>query len=131
MKRRTFLHFLVATPFAALFSIAPAQAQPQAKSIFLQRSEIAGFQHYDGPKLWSHLDEGQALTLQREPYNPYDPRAVAVYWQGHKVGFVPQRENRVIAQMLDKGETLEAEITRLRKGMNPWAPWQFEVRVVG
>ena len=33
---------------------------------------------------------GAALSLVREPDNAYDPRAVRVDWQGHKLGYVPR-----------------------------------------
>jgi hypothetical protein len=46
--------------------------------------------------------------------------AVAVYFKTKKLGYVPRAENRVVAQMLDRGEYLEANISELWASENPW-----------
>jgi hypothetical protein len=56
----------------------------------------------------------------RESFNNYDCDAVAVYFGNNQLGYIPQQENRAIAEMLDRGENLEARITKVRDEMNPW-----------
>ena len=75
---------------------ASTGAKPASRHVFVQRSQIAGFQYYDGPHVSAYVEGQCAPTLQREPYNPYDRHAVAIYWQGHKVGYIPRGENRVL-----------------------------------
>jgi len=56
----------------------------------------------------------------REPANPYDARAVRIDWRGHKLGYLPRIENAAVAQMLDRGERIEARIADLRVSPDPW-----------
>lgn len=95
--------------------------------ILLQDSPLAGFQYHQGGKLWENMKVGDALQLVREPDNPYDPRAIRVDWQGHKLGYVPRRENADIARLMDKGARLEARISRLLESRDPWQRIRFEI----
>jgi hypothetical protein len=72
---------------------------------------------------------GDALTLVREPDNPHDARAVRVEWQGHKIGYVPRRENADVARLLDRGQVLAARISRLAEVRDPWSRVRFEILV--
>jgi hypothetical protein len=106
----------------------PLGAQSDAR-ILVQSSPLAGFQFHEGKALWSQMKVGDALTLVREPDNPYDGRAVRVDWQGHKLGYVPRRENEAVARQLDRGNKLEARIVRLTRHRDPWKRVEFEVYV--
>ena len=66
---------------------------------------VAGFQHWDGALVLSELKPGMQLTLVPEPDNPYDPNAVAILFQGVKLGFVPADKNALLAQLLHFGHT--------------------------
>ena len=67
------------------------------------------------------------MKLVREPKNTHDPDAVAVYLQKQKLGYVPRAENSAIAQMMDRGETLEASISKLVVEGEPWERVRFSV----
>jgi len=94
--------------------------QAGERTILLQESPVAGFQYHRGNAIWPFLREGEELSLVRESFNGHDSDAVAVYFRNDKLGFVPHRENSTIAQMLDRGEKLNAKITRLLDENNPW-----------
>ena len=96
----------------------------------VQESSLAGFRHHRGVAVWPFMQEGEALYLVRETINPYDRDAVAVYFRNDKIGYVPQRENRTIASMLDRGMRLAATISRLRDEENPWRRVRFEIRLI-
>jgi hypothetical protein len=113
---------------AIVLLVAVAQAQTPAR-ILVQSSPLAGFQFHEGRALWDELEIGDELTLVREPDNPYDPRAVRVEWQGHKLGYVPRRENEAVARQMDRGTRLHARIIRLRKHRDPWKRIEFEIYV--
>ncbi len=70
---------------------------------------------------------GDALALVREPGNPFDAMAIRVEWRGHKLGYVPRRENADIARLMDNGAKLEARITRLLESRDPWQRVRFEI----
>lgn len=83
------------------------------RRITLQRTTLSGFRHYDAPRLWLALQPNALLTLEREHDNPHDDDAVALHWRGHKLGYLPRRENLVVARLLDKARSLSARIVRL------------------
>jgi hypothetical protein len=64
---------------------------------------IAGFTFWDGCMAFNQLKVGKPLKLVREESNRYDPNAVAIYYEGYKLGFVPRTENERICQFLDLG----------------------------
>lgn len=112
--------------FLAMLLALQAHAETQA-SILLQDSPLAGFQYHNGKALWSSIMVGDTLVLVREPQNPYDEKAIRVDWHGHKLGYVPRRENADIARMMDNGARLEARITRLIESRDPWQRIRFEI----
>ncbi len=123
MNRRQFFRSLLG--LAALPVVARVEARPP--HLVLQHSPLAGFQFHRGEALWPRLAVGAPLGLVREPRNPHDPRAVAVTFQGEKLGYVPRVDNAAVAQLLDRGERLEARVTRLRRSRDPWERVGFEV----
>ncbi|HAK00272.1 MAG TPA: DNA-binding protein [Bacteroidales bacterium] len=64
---------------------------------------IAGFTYYDGALVFSQLQIGTELSLVFEPDNRYDPKAVAIHFGEHKLGFVPRGSNDAIAKLLEMG----------------------------
>jgi hypothetical protein len=106
-----------------------AAAADAKAHILLQDSPLAGFQYHQGKALWLEMKVGDMLTLVREPDNPYDSKAIRVDWKGHKLGYVPRRENADIARIMDNGAKLEARITRLAESRDPWQRVRFEILV--
>lgn len=111
---RSPLPVLIAALLAAPYGLA---AETIAR-IVIQNSPLAGFRYYEGRSLWDELRVGDALALVREPDNPFDPNAVRIEWRGHKLGYVPRRENGRLARQMDHGAAVEARITELRRSRN-------------
>lgn len=89
---------------------------PQAlagRPLVIQHSRLAGFRHHAAPRLWSALARGSRLSLQAERDNPHDPDAVAVYWRGAKLGYLPRSENLVASRLLARRRNLSARVRRL------------------
>lgn len=116
MDRREFIKSLLAVPLVAA---CPGRT-PDTGRVLLLDSVIAGFRYYRGEKVWRRLSVGEPLHMVREPENPHDKRAVEVYWRGEKLGYVPRADNAVIAQLMDRSVPLEAGISRLKEGDDPW-----------
>lgn len=95
-------------------------ARTRSRHVLIQRSSLAGFQYHHGKALWEQLQQGDALALHREPDNPYDRRAARVDWRDWKLGYVPRVENTAVAQMLNRGERLDAYVTSLSDGPRAW-----------
>ena len=89
---------------------------------------ILAFYHA-GAELWDQLRVGDRLDLARERDNPHDANAVVVLWRGHKLGYVPRRENAALAWGLDRGTPLRARISALAESANPARRVRFDVYV--
>lgn len=125
MNRRLFIERI-----AALVGLGVAVPQVQAASlqqIELQRSPVAGFQYHQGEAVWAKLQVGESVSLVREPDNAFDPRAVRIDWQGHKLGYVPRIDNAAVSHLLDNGQGVSAEIVSLKESDNPWDRIDFAV----
>lgn len=125
MNRRLFIERI-----AALVGLGIAVPQVRAASlrrIELQRSPVAGFQYHQGEAVWANLQVGESVSLVREPDNAFDPRAVRIDWQGHKLGYVPRIDNAAVSHLLDHGQGVTAEIVFMRESDNPWDRIDFAV----
>ena len=79
----------------------------------IQHSRLAGYRHHAAPQLLPLLKTGTPLTLAAESDNPHDPGAVAVYWEGSKLGYLPRTENLVASRLLARSRALMARVERL------------------
>ena len=86
--------------------------------IVVQRSPLAGFRHYEAPRLWRELAPGHRLALVREHGNAHDSNAVRVEWNGRMLGYLPRRDNAAVARQLDRGAVLEARVAMVRENRN-------------
>lgn len=62
---------------------------------------------------------GETLTLEPDPDNEYDPRAVKVMLDQHHVGFIPRQSNGPIFEHLTGGDSLTAEIVAFTSALSP------------
>ena len=97
------------------------------RKLFLECA-VAGITFHDVEDIWDELYVGLPVALVREPKNPYDKKAVAVavkefydidsdeYDVSDPLGYVPRKDNALLAAMLDLGyeDCLEAEISELK-----------------
>lgn len=91
------------------------------KKVYLLECFVAGFQFYNGPQLLSNMQTGDLLELRREPDNEADTRAIAVYRNLHKIGFIPARDNKTLSRLIDADVLpLVAEITHLEPNAARW-----------
>jgi hypothetical protein len=117
--------FVKGLVFMPLAPVA-AMAMPQRK-VVLQQSPVAGFQYYEGERVFNSLRIDAPLQLVRDANNKYDKNAVAIYFRNEKLGFVPRTENCAISSMIDRGEKLSARVVKLEQVKNPWDRIRFEV----
>jgi hypothetical protein len=112
----------------ALLAWAGVSAQERgASEIVVQVSLTAGLRYHDAKAVWDQMKVGDALSLVREPGNPYDGNAVRVEWNGHQLGYIPRAENEAIARQMDRGNKLEARITKLTQYRNHRRKLEVEV----
>ena len=118
----------VAAALLAAATFAPPAAAQQVRML-VQSSPLAGFRYHQAPEVWRDLRVGDALRLAREPDNAFDARAVRVEWRGHMLGYVPRAHNATLAWAMDRGEVLEARVSRLRDRRSPRRRVEFEIYV--
>jgi hypothetical protein len=104
-----------------------AGAHAQEVRLVVQSSPLAGWRYAAAAEVWTMLKVGEALELVRETDNPHDANAVRVQWRGHKLGYVPRRENAALAWGMDRGAPLRARISRVSEHPNPARRLEFEV----
>lgn len=92
---------------------------------------IAGFAHYDGLSVISDLKLGTKVDLMQEPKNPYDPQAVAIYFKGVKLGYIPRDKNGVIFSILYFGheDIFESYINLFDDDAHPERQFRVLVRI--
>ncbi len=94
-----------------------AGAEAARPSTYTFDTAIVGVRFYQGAaELLSEVspDGGRVpglLTLVREPDNQYDKNAIAVHFDGKKVGHIPAPQAKILAPMLDAGQKV-LDITR-------------------
>lgn len=66
------------------------------------RISIVGMQFVDAEAFVATLPNGATLVLQRDPLNKFDKNAVAVFYAGRKIGYLPKAKNREVAEFLDQ-----------------------------
>lgn len=102
------------------------------KKEHLANFSVAGFTYYDGVDCFEQLQIGTKLKLVLEQNNKYDPRAVAIYFNEFKLGFVPRMENRIIYKLLTIGlDCLTAKIQMKDASENPEGQIGVVVHLVG
>ena len=101
---------------------------PFEQDIFLRGTEVAGTSYRENiEELFAMLQEGDLVTLIREPENPYDeyairldldadgrpgydPRATDLDDRSRMIGYVPRYENKVFARLMDAGKLLYGKV---------------------
>lgn len=114
-------------------SITPRRRGRRPPRVYLIETRVAGFQYHDGQDLdvQAVLATGRDLLLVREPYNEYDARAIAIQTVDQdKVGFIPRKNNLILASMMDQGLPLFAEIVVFDPDQIEESPWNcLRIRV--
>jgi len=118
--RRRFLAWCGGGALGTAMPGVQAARPDNPRRILIQKFPLAGFPYHAGQGLWPMLEVGQPLTLRRRPDNPYDDRAVEIWWGEHMLGHLPRAENTAVSQMIDRGERLFARIASLQDTRDPW-----------
>ncbi len=103
------------TETAALVKAAEQQGigellKPLTREIHLFDTFVAGTTRLKDPSVLDDLHVGERLTLRRET-NKFDESAICILTQkGDKLGYVPEKDDRIFARLLEAGKVLCALI---------------------
>ena len=86
---------------------------PFMREIYLKRQCIVGTRYVGGSdELVEDLKEGSRITFLRESDNQFDSNAImALDEQGRKLGYIPKRENELMAALMGAGKYFYGIIT--------------------
>lgn len=99
-------------------------------TLHLMTCQLHGSRYYECLQLIDdkQLKNQQRLQLQREPDNPYDRNAVAVYTlQQQKLGYLPKKHNLVIANLMDQKCQINVNIENISP--TAWEPLTLYVSI--
>jgi hypothetical protein len=72
------------------------------------RSIITGTSFQPGAKaLLAKMRDGDQVTLIRDKANQHDYHAVAVHFQGHRLGYIPRSRNGALSAFMDSRNLTE------------------------
>ncbi len=118
LTRAQFLKNLIGFYGLSAFSVDLAV---EYQKIYLLQFFVRGFQYYEGPDIISQINREGLVDLVREPGNLYDENAIAIYFEGHKIGYVPRETNLILCHILDADLLdLQAEITFVEPDAATW-----------
>jgi hypothetical protein len=92
---------------------AAGWVNPKSRSahrVGLHSFQLRGSSHYAAALKAGKFTPGSPVKLVREPNNPHDSNAIAVYAEGarNKAGYVPAARAKSLAKLLDAGTDLVA-----------------------
>lgn len=90
---------------------------------------IAGFQYYDGPSILADLRMGDTIFARGEPGNPHDSNAVALYWNGRKLGYVPRAMNKLFIASIRQGKAIIGHVSGIDASHIGWGSVHVEFSV--
>lgn len=98
--------------------------------LFLLDCQIHGSHYYECLPLLQNnaVSVGEEVILHREPNNIHDNFAIEVLTTHHqKLGYVPQKHNRVIAALMDQCCDISAEISEIFT--TAWEPITIRIKM--
>lgn len=87
----------------------------KSKKLHFAHFDIAGFSYWEGCMIMGQLNIGDEVKLVREEDNKFDPYAVAIMYDGYKLGYIPRTANEQFCALMDQGHSniFEARIQRI------------------
>ncbi len=128
MKRADFIKSLVGV--YGLTFIENVEIKKYEK-VYLKHFYVRGFSYYEGPKIIEKINKSGMLELRREPENEFDRKAIALYFENLKIGYVPRESNKTISILMDT-ELLEfhTEITEIDAENDDWEKIRVAIYVL-
>lgn len=85
---------------------------PFVKDVFLLESAVVGTGFVDDiERKTESVVPGGVLEFRRDPRNRHDELAIQVLnADGERIGFVPRRDNPVLARLMDAGKSLYGKV---------------------
>lgn len=98
--------------------------------ILLTHIIVAGTTHAERAEEVSwEIEEGDKMTMKRNPRNRYDKNAIGIYYRNIRIGWVPKSENAILARLMDGDRKLYFLTTSI-ENQNNWTKIDGDVYMV-
>lgn len=97
---------------------------PFTREVFLLHIEVAGTGYCEQMNdIYPKLKTDEVLQMRRDPQNKYDKKAIGIYFEQTRIGWVPRTMNEIISRLMDAGKVFFCRITELSE-QSPENPWK-------
>ena len=128
MNRSAFLKALFGVGLLGFTKSTEVTATPNLDKKVIYTSFVRGLAFSPGKKLVPYMKKGDVLDIQREPDNIYDSNAIALCYNGQKIGYVAAEDNSMLSQLLDAGHgNFAAEVHDIRTDAPVWQQVSYRI----
>ena len=84
---------------------------PFRQEIFVINVFVAGTGYCEKiAEVQKYMQSGMQLTMRRHPDNKVDEWAIGIWYKDIRVGWVPMKDNLVIARLMDAGKLFNCKV---------------------
>ena len=106
---------------------AGAGLQPFAREIFVLNVFVAGTTYCENiDDVIDQVTPGVSLKMRRDPDNEVDEFAIGIYIGTTRIGWVPMKDNLVIARLMDAGKAFTCKVVKVTN-LGSW--WKINVSI--
>ena len=89
---------------------------PFKQEIFVINALVAGTGYCEKiAEVQKYLSPGMQLTMRRHPDNEVDEFAIGIYHRDTRIGWVPMKDNLVIARLMDAGKIFNCKVVSIEE----------------
>jgi len=85
------------------------------REIVLAQGDIHRIADHGLKNIYHHIQPGVRVDLVKEPSNKVDPNAIAIWFKGFKLGFIPRDLAPKVGEMLERKLSITAQIATIYK----------------
>ncbi len=104
---------------------------PFSREVYLLDITVAGTSYCEQiDDVFPKLAIGEVLKMQRDPHNKHDNKAIGIYYDAVRIGWIPRQDNLVISRLMDAGKAFFCRITELEETASHWKRIDCKVYMV-
>ena len=89
---------------------------PFKQEIFVLNVFVAGTGYCEKiDEVQKYLAPGMQLTMRRHPENEVDEYAIGIYHRDTRIGWVPMKDNLVMARLMDAGKMFTCKVVSVEE----------------
>ena len=94
---------------------------PFDREIFVINVYVAGTQYCKTiDQVQDQITTSTHITMRRHPDNEVDEFAIGLYYKEHRIGWVPMKDNLVMARLMDAGKMFNCKVVSINRKDPDW-----------